>query len=80
MEDITSIARVKFSGARRMCDCWLIERAGTPIASTGGARSSNGITSSPSTSTVHGQRVPGRVCSGALTTSTAAKTARQTEA
>ena len=63
-----------------MWDCWLIERAGTPIASTGGARSSNGIASSGSTSTVHGQRVPGMVCSGSDTTSTAANTARQTEA
>ena len=39
-----------------MCDCWLIERAATPIASTGGALSMCGITSSGSTVTDHGQR------------------------
>ena len=52
----------------RMWDCWLIERAGMPSASTGGATSSRGMTTSGSTSTVHGQRVPGRVSvpSGAL--------------
>ena len=27
-----------------MCECWLIERAATPIASTGGAASSTGTT------------------------------------
>ena len=39
-----------------MCDCWLIDRAATPIASTGGAASSTGTTSSGSIATVHGQR------------------------
>src|SRR5215212_8248606 len=42
----------------RMCDCWLIERAATPIASTGGAASSVGTTSSGSTAIVHGPRRP----------------------
>ena len=39
-----------------MCDCWLIDRAATPIASTGGAFSRWGTTSSASTATDHGQR------------------------
>lgn len=60
-----------------MCDCWL-DRAGTPIASTGGAISSTGMTISGSTSTVHGQRVPGRVSSGSDTHSQIAKIRFQT--
>ena len=40
----------------RMCDCCDIDRAATPIASTGGAASSTGTTSSVSISTIHGQR------------------------
>ena len=63
-----------------MCDCWLVERAGTPIASTGGAISRTGITISGSTSTVHGQRWPGRVSSGSLTHSTIAKIRFHTDA
>jgi hypothetical protein len=62
-----------------MCDCWLIERAATPIASTGGAASSVGTTSSGSVATVHGQRGWSRR-SGGPTTWTTAKTRRQTEA
>jgi hypothetical protein len=63
-----------------MCDCWLIERAGTPIASTGGAASRRGTSSSGSTSTVHGHRVPGRLSAGSSVTSTTANTTRHTEA
>src|ERR671929_99486 len=69
----------KCSGRRRMCDCWLIERAATPIASTGGAASRTGTTSSGSVATVHGQRGCGRG-SGSPVTSTSAKTRRHTEA
>jgi hypothetical protein len=62
-----------------MCDCWLIERAATPIASTGGAASSTGTTSSGSTAIVQGQRGCSRG-SGSAITSTTANTRRQTEA
>src|SRR3954447_22186897 len=60
-----------------MCDCWLIERAATPIASTGGAASSTGTTSSVSIATVHGQRGWSR-SAGAPTTSQIANTRRHT--
>ena len=62
-----------------MCDCWLIERAATPIASTGGAASSSGTTSSVSIATVQGQRGWSR-CAGSPTTSQTANTRRQTDA
>ena len=62
-----------------MCDCWLIDRAATPIASTGGAASSTGTTSSVSIATVHGQRGWSRG-SGSPITSQIANTRRQTDA
>src|SRR3954470_24155059 len=62
-----------------MCDCWLIERAATPIASTGGAASSVGTTRSGSIATVHGQRGCSRG-SGAPVTCTTANTRGHTEA
>jgi hypothetical protein len=61
-----------------MCDCWLIDRAATPMASTGGAFSMCGTTSSGSTATDHGQRADRETRSvGSSTTSTIAKTRRQ---
>ena len=62
-----------------MCDCWLMLRAATPIASTGGAASSTGTTSSVSISIVHGQRGCSRG-SGSPSTCAIANTRRQTDA
>ena len=62
-----------------MCDCWLIDRAATPIVSTGGAASSPGTTSSGSIAVVHGQRGCSR-CSGSPITSATANTRRHTAA
>ena len=72
-------ARVKCSSPMRMCDCWLIERAATPIASTGGAASSTGTTSSASIGTIQGQRGCSRG-SGSPIASTTPKMRRQTDA
>src|SRR5512133_501165 len=67
-----------------MCDCWLIDRAATPIASTGGALARRGTTSRASTATDHGQRagllVWATASVGSLTTSTTANTQRQPRA
>ena len=62
-----------------MCDCWLMLRAATPIASTGGAASSTGTTSSVSIATVHGQRGCSRG-SGSPSTCAIANTRRHTDA
>lgn len=78
-EAMASTARSYTSAEIRMCDCCDIERAATPIASTGGAASSTGTTSSVSISTVHGQRGWSR-SAGGPTTSHRAKTRRQTDA
>jgi hypothetical protein len=62
-----------------MCDCWLIDRAATPIASIGGAASSTGTTSSVSIPTTQGHRGWSRTKGGSTTWATA-NTRRQTEA
>ena len=64
--------------------CWLIERAATPMASTGGAFDNSGTTSSGSTATVHGHRrgsaATGCSSVGSSTASTTANTTRHTDA
>src|ERR1051325_11822563 len=62
-----------------MWDCWLIDRGGTPIASTGGAFSRCGITTSGSIETHHGQRGAPSFW-GSEVTSAIPKTRFQTEA
>jgi hypothetical protein len=62
-----------------MCDCWDIERGGTPIASTGGAFSRCGTTISGSIDTHHGQRGAPSLA-GSEVTSAMPNTRFQTEA
>ncbi|HWH93344.1 MAG TPA: hypothetical protein VNT03_05740 [Baekduia sp.] len=53
---MASTAKAYSLAVRRMCDSWLIEPAATPIASTGGALSGWGTTTSGSVATDQGHR------------------------